>query len=129
MSNILDKPLESVFGYISVLPGAFSAYRYKALQNGPDGKGPLASYFKGETMHGAGSGAGLFERNMYLAEDRILCFEIVTKKREGWTLKYVKSAKASTDVPTSVCSILISTAYIANRCFSCQSSSRSVVVG
>lgn len=102
MSNILDKPLESVFGYISVLPGAFSAYRYRALLNGPDGKGPLASYFKGETMHGAGSDAGLFERNMYLAEDRILCFEIVTKKREGWTLKYVKSAKASTDVPTTV---------------------------
>lgn len=102
MSNILDKPLESVFGYISVLPGAFSAYRYRALLNGPDGKGPLASYFKGETMHGAGSDAGLFERNMYLAEDRILCFEIVTKKREGWILKYVKSAKASTDVPTTV---------------------------
>ncbi|KAF8512708.1 chitin synthase 2 [Gautieria morchelliformis] len=103
MSNILDKPLESVFGYISVLPGAFSAYRYKALLNGPNGKGPLASYFKGETMHGGGSGgAGLFERNMYLAEDRILCFEIVTKKREGWVLRYVKSAKASTDVPTSV---------------------------
>ncbi|KAI0720104.1 chitin synthase [Cerioporus squamosus] len=102
MSNILDKPLESVFGYISVLPGAFSAYRYKALQNGPDGKGPLASYFKGETMHGGGSDAGLFERNMYLAEDRILCFEIVTKKREAWRLQYVKSAKASTDVPTTV---------------------------
>ncbi|KAF8841959.1 glycosyltransferase family 2 protein [Paxillus ammoniavirescens] len=103
MSNILDKPLESVFGYISVLPGAFSAYRYKALLNGPDGKGPLASYFRGEAMHGGGaSGAGLFERNMYLAEDRILCFEIVTKKREGWILKYVKSAKASTDVPTTV---------------------------
>jgi chitin synthase len=103
MSNILDKPLESVFGYISVLPGAFSAYRYKALLNGPNGKGPLASYFKGETMHAGGpSGAGLFERNMYLAEDRILCFEIVTKKNEGWTLKYVKSAKAATDVPTTV---------------------------
>lgn len=103
MSNILDKPLESVFGYISVLPGAFSAYRYRALLNGPDGKGPLASYFKGEAMHGGGAGgAGLFERNMYLAEDRILCFEIVTKKREGWILKYVKSAKAATDVPTTV---------------------------
>lgn len=72
MSNILDKPLESVFGYISVLPGAFSAYRYKALQNGPNGKGPLASYFKGEAMHGDGANsAGLFERNMYLAEDRM----------------------------------------------------------
>ncbi|KAJ3557459.1 hypothetical protein NP233_g11737 [Leucocoprinus birnbaumii] len=102
ISNILDKPLESVFGYISVLPGAFSAYRYKALLNGPDGKGPLASYFKGETMHSGSSAAGIFERNMYLAEDRILCFEIVTKKREAWTLKYVKSAKASTDVPTTV---------------------------
>ncbi|KAJ3477033.1 hypothetical protein NLI96_g10743 [Meripilus lineatus] len=102
MSNILDKPLESIFGYISVLPGAFSAYRYKALLNGPDGKGPLASYFRGETMHGGSSDAGLFERNMYLAEDRILCFEIVTKKREAWVLKYVKSAKAATDVPTTV---------------------------
>ncbi|KAF8204375.1 glycosyltransferase family 2 protein [Mycena galopus ATCC 62051] len=103
MSNVLDKPLESVFGYISVLPGAFSAYRYRALQNGSDGKGPLASYFRGEAMHAGGvASAGLFERNMYLAEDRILCFEIVTKRKEGWILKYVKSAKASTDVPTSV---------------------------
>ena len=39
---------------------------------------------------------------MYLAEDRILCFEIVTKRREAWVLRYVKSAKASTDVPTTV---------------------------
>lgn len=51
MSNILDKPLESIFGYISVLPGAFSAYRYKALLNGPDGRGPLQVYFAGEKMH------------------------------------------------------------------------------
>ncbi|KAG8819696.1 Chitin synthase, class 2, partial [Serendipita sp. 401] len=31
-----------------------------------------------------------------------LCFEIVTKKKEGWVLKYVKSAKAATDVPTTI---------------------------
>ena len=53
-------------------------------------------------MHGGTTEAGLFERNMYLAEDRILCFEIVTKKNEAWTLKYVKAAKATTDVPTTV---------------------------
>ncbi|RHZ78151.1 hypothetical protein Glove_167g49 [Diversispora epigaea] len=103
MSNILDKPLESVFGYISVLPGAFSAYRFKALQNTSPGKGPLASYFKGEAMHGSGAAeAGIFEANMYLAEDRILCFELVAKKKQAWKLKYVKDAKAETDVPDNV---------------------------
>ena len=50
MSNILDKPLESIFGYISVLPGAFSAYRYIALQNDSAGEGPLQKYFLGETL-------------------------------------------------------------------------------
>lgn len=50
MSNILDKPLESVFGYITVLPGAFSAYRYIALQNDSVGEGPLQKYFLGEQM-------------------------------------------------------------------------------
>ncbi|KAF9407665.1 Chitin synthase, class 1, partial [Podila epigama] len=86
MSNILDKPLESVFGYISVLPGAFSAYRYKALKDSSPGVGPLSSYFKGETMHTSGD-AGIFESNMYLAEDRILCFELVAKKNEAWLLR------------------------------------------
>ncbi|KAH8550047.1 glycosyltransferase family 2 protein [Umbelopsis sp. PMI_123] len=103
MSNILDKPLESVFGYISVLPGAFSAYRYKALKDTAPGIGPLSSYFKGEALHGGGAAsAGIFEANMYLAEDRILCFELVAKRGEQWLLKYVKAAKAETDVPDNL---------------------------
>ena len=35
-----------------MLPGAFSAYRYIALKNDDMGRGPLASYFKGETLQG-----------------------------------------------------------------------------
>ncbi|KAF8148234.1 glycosyltransferase family 2 protein [Crassisporium funariophilum] len=100
MSNILDKPLESVFGYITVLPGAFSAYRYIALQNDSTGEGPLQKYFLGETMHGAG--ADIFTANMYLAEDRILCWELVSKRGGAWILHYVKSAYAVTDVPDQV---------------------------
>ncbi|KZP09106.1 glycosyltransferase family 2 protein [Athelia psychrophila] len=100
MSNILDKPLESVFGYITVLPGAFSAYRYIALQNDSVGDGPLQKYFLGEKMHGAG--ADIFTANMYLAEDRILCWELVSKRGASWILHYVKSAYAITDVPDEV---------------------------
>lgn len=100
MSNILDKPLESVFGYITVLPGALSAYRFHALQNDETGHGPLSQYFKGETLHG--QGADVFTANMYLAEDRILCWELVAKRNEQWVLKYVKNATGETDVPDAI---------------------------
>lgn len=36
---------------------------------------------------------------MYLAEDRILCWELVAKRGDAWVLKYVKAAKGETDVP------------------------------
>lgn len=105
MSNILDKPLESAFGFISVLPGAFSAYRYVALQNDKAGNGPLDKYFAGEKMHGAN--AGIFTANMYLAEDRILCFELVSKRNCHWILQYVKSATGETDVPDTMAELIL----------------------
>lgn len=105
MSNILDKPLESAFGFITVLPGAFSAYRYVALQNDKTGQGPLEKYFIGEKMHGAN--AGIFTANMYLAEDRILCFELVSKRKCRWILQYVKDSKGETDVPDTMAEFIL----------------------
>lgn len=106
MSNILDKPLESLLGYITVLPGALSAYRYIALKNHADGTGPLASYFKGEDLLNSrrltNSKTNFFEANMYLAEDRILCWELVAKRNESWVLKFVKHATGETDVPDTI---------------------------
>lgn len=124
ISNILDKPTESAFGFISVLPGAFSAYRYLALQNDITGKGPLEKYFKGEFLHGSGEldpdddeyemklrllseEAGIFTSNMYLAEDRILCYELVAKRGSAWLLRYVKSASAETDVPEGLAEFIL----------------------
>lgn len=117
ISNVLDKPMESVFGFISVLPGAFSAYRYEALLN-VNGKGPLEKYFKGEFLHQNSQieddddekelkeknfqDVGIFTSNMYLAEDRILCFELVAKKGYNYILRYVNEAKAETDVPETI---------------------------
>lgn len=69
-------------------------------------------------MHGGD--AGIFAANMYLAEDRILCWELVSKRNSKWVgqqasivitlsaymmsqlLHYVKSARAITDVPDAV---------------------------
>ncbi|KAG0953018.1 hypothetical protein G6F57_005513 [Rhizopus arrhizus] len=99
MSNILDKPLESVFGYISVLPGAFSAYRYAAIQNDIQGMGPLQKYFLGEQQADT---ENIFSANMYLAEDRILCFELLAKKHQQWVLKYVQNAFGETDCPSQL---------------------------
>ncbi|KAH7888726.1 glycosyltransferase family 2 protein [Phlebopus sp. FC_14] len=105
LSNILDKPTESMFGYISVLPGAFSAYRYIALQNDKDGQGPLASYFKGEVLHGRDT--DIFTSNMCTTLlkfilQRILCFELIAKANSNWVLRYVKGAIGETDVPESL---------------------------
>lgn len=100
ISNILDKPLESSFGYVSVLPGAFSAYRYRAIMGRP-----LDQYFLGDhTASKLNRGKGIenmniFKKNMFLAEDRILCFELVAKQGNKWHLTYVKASKGETDVP------------------------------
>lgn len=39
---------------------------------------------------------------MYLAEDRILCFELVAKPGEAWLLRYERDAAAVTDVPEGI---------------------------
>ena len=56
--------MESVFGYVSVLPGAFSAYRWKAIRGEP-----LNAYFYVE--ENSVKEMGPFMANMYLAEDRV----------------------------------------------------------
>lgn len=107
ISNTLDKPLESVFGFISVLPGAFSAYRYRAVEGRP-----LEQYFHGdhtlsERLGKKGvEGMSIFRKNMFLAEDRILCFELCFKRNAKWHLTYVKASKAETDVPEGISELM-----------------------
>lgn len=91
--------MESVFGYISVLPGAFSAYRWVAIRGEP-----LNQYFYVEE-HSVKQ-MGPFMANMYLAEDRVLCFELLSKKERNWTMHFVTGATASTDVPGSLLDLI-----------------------
>lgn len=107
ISNILDKPLESVFGYISVLPGAFSAYRYRAVEGRP-----LQQYFHGDhtlskRLGKKGiDGMSIFRKNMFLAEDRILCLEVIFKRSEKWHLTFVRESKGETDVPEGISELM-----------------------
>jgi chitin synthase len=86
-----------------VLPGAFSAYRYRAIMGRP-----LEQYFHGDhtlakILGKKGiEGMNIFKKNMFLAEDRILCFELVAKAGSKWHLTYVKASKGETDVPEGV---------------------------
>lgn len=121
MSHFLQKPIESLCGFLTVLPGAFSAFRWAAIEGEP-----LRRYFYGlysqvgpENMAGATATANnqwssiaalallrlpvrpvsrsaaprcsrvqadlsAFEANMYLAEDRVLCLEIVARKNSRY---------------------------------------------
>jgi cellulose synthase/poly-beta-1,6-N-acetylglucosamine synthase-like glycosyltransferase len=97
ISHYLDKSFESLFGFVSVLPGAFCTFRWAAI-NGD----PLKSFFKGleKDKHTAK------EANMYLAEDRVMCLEILRKYSENWLLRYIPGCKALTDPPDSVIGLI-----------------------
>jgi chitin synthase len=99
VANILDKTMETMFGYVSVLPGAFSAYRYEALQGAP-----LEKYF--HHISTPLKELSPFKANMYLAEDRILCFELVSKAGCNYLLSYNNKAIAKTDAPSTVVDLI-----------------------
>ncbi|KAH8979070.1 putative chitin synthase 2 [Lactarius akahatsu] len=104
MSNILDKPSGSVFGYITMLPGALSVYRYIALQNDSRGEVPSRKYILGEMLACHSTEFHLFAPNNIHSTERaqILCWELVSRRSESWVLHYVKSAYAVTDTPDQV---------------------------
>ncbi|KAL4424314.1 hypothetical protein ABPG75_001615 [Micractinium tetrahymenae] len=89
VSHLLNKPIESICGYLTVLPGAFSAFRWAAVEGEP-----LRRYFYGLYSQ---NDLSAFEANMYLAEDRVLCLEIVARKNSKYYLEYIKEAVAEAD--------------------------------
>ena len=97
-SHIFDKAMESCLGYIGVLPGAFSAYRWDALSGTP-----LDDYFKSmkspEEMNA-------YNSNIFLAEDRVLSLSLVSKPGNQYLLRYVHTAIAETDVPAKLFELL-----------------------
>ena len=96
-SILLEWPAESAAGYLSVIPGQLSAVRWDAIEGShtpchdAERRDPLDVYF---------DGLGQLtpqESMLYLAEDRVLCREIVSNPQTEWTICHVDNALAITD--------------------------------
>jgi cellulose synthase/poly-beta-1,6-N-acetylglucosamine synthase-like glycosyltransferase len=77
LSHYIDKSVESMFGFVSVLPGAFSTYRWECI----NGK-PVEEFLKGvrDDFDNSRDFLSCAVANRYLAEDRIMCLEIIAKE-------------------------------------------------
>jgi len=96
-ATILSWPAEMFSGHMSVIPGQFSAVRYKAVSSteGREDGSVLDTYFKGlgDMDH--------LDRALYLAEDRVLATEINYGKQDDGKVAFLKDACATTDYCTS----------------------------
>ncbi|KAL4468655.1 hypothetical protein ABPG74_005158 [Tetrahymena malaccensis] len=101
--HIIDKNFDSFLGFLHVLPGAWSAYRYDALELRYDQKSNFMqdSYFK-SVLNPELLTDDIKEANKFLAEDRILCLGIISAKESNYQLKYIPDAYAVTDSPETL---------------------------
>ncbi|EAR90453.2 chitin synthase (macronuclear) [Tetrahymena thermophila SB210] len=101
--HIIDKNFDSFLGFLHVLPGAWSAYRYDALELRYDQKSNFMqdSYFK-SVLNPDLLTDDIKEANKFLAEDRILCLGIISAKGSNYQLKYLPDAYAVTDSPETL---------------------------
>ncbi|KAL4487126.1 hypothetical protein ABPG72_001578 [Tetrahymena utriculariae] len=104
MGHLIDKPFESLFGFIQVLPGAFSGYRWEALKRDDEGNSILDDYLA--SVLDKDQELTLEQQNMNLAEDRILCLKIFSKKGKKYTLRYIRNATARVDPVTDLVTLV-----------------------
>eukprot|EP00825_Cyclidium_porcatum_P012454 TRINITY_DN164_c0_g1_i2.p1 TRINITY_DN164_c0_g1~~TRINITY_DN164_c0_g1_i2.p1 ORF type:complete len:547 (-),score=56.55 TRINITY_DN164_c0_g1_i2:396-2036(-) len=98
LAHMIDKNFESYFNFLHVLPGAWSAYRWKALSVSQKYKQDiLQSRYLKIILNENAKEKDYREANMFLAEDRILCLGIFTQLKCSYTLKYIEDAEAYTD--------------------------------
>ncbi|MEI8354965.1 MAG: hypothetical protein WCG31_02515 [Deltaproteobacteria bacterium] len=123
--RLLGWPAEVLAGYLSVVPGQFSFLRLRAVigdtpQEAPDrlpcadlAKIPASNYFRGLGRLDS------FQSTMFLAEDRILGFEVISTPQNLWQLVYLPSAISVTDPCETLAELLQQRRRWYNSEFSC----------
>lgn len=107
---------ENMSGYMSVVPGQLCGVRWSALTtSGATGKSPLDYYLAGLNCSSAQ------EKIMFLAEDRVMGFEILASKGEDHQLAYAGEAECYTDSCKTVNELLKQRRRWVNSAFTCRS--------
>ena len=107
---------EKLSGYMSVVPGQFCGMRWSALaKKNSEGLSPVDRYLKGMECQSA------HEKIMFLAEDRVMCYELLTDPENNNTIEFSTAAECYTDTCTSVDELLKQRRRWINSAFACRS--------
>ena len=96
--QILEKPFESFFGFMSVLDSNLAGFRWDALRKRRDCKNILDDVYLKTVLDNDYVKSKAFSFNkatLYLAEDRMMCLEIFNRK--NFILKYIPKVISSVD--------------------------------
>ena len=108
--NIYNKSFQSLFGYVPVLPSAWSAYRWDALaEDNLLEKEYLLTVKNPDYIY-----KSIKEANKILTEDRLLSLAIFTKRNRSFYIKYCPDARAEMELIETVPELLTQRKRIIN---------------
>lgn len=108
-------PSEEFFGYLSVMPGQFSGVLWKALAgNTESGSTPKDKYLSGLNCQSG------FEKTKFLAEDRVLGYELLADPSANNQIEFSSRAVARTDRCDSLRELLKQRRRWVNSSFICR---------
>jgi len=119
--SFVTKPMEIIMGYLTILPGQFSLMRWKSLVADEPEKYQQSRHFTALDHYFQGLGkSGVFKSNMFLTEDRVLGFGLVTALERSWRLAYVPSVITITEPCESLSELMKQRRRWFNGAFACR---------
>lgn len=98
--KVADWPIGNACRYLEVVPGQCSLIRWESFCADNGTRTPLDEYLRGLTPQ------GLLECNLFLAEDRVMGFELVKHGQQSSTVRYCPEAPVETDLCPNFCELV-----------------------
>ncbi len=113
--RMISWPIEQLCGYMSVIPGQCCAMRWSALNNKTaDGSSIVDRYLEGKGQNSA------FKEVAFLAEDRVLCCELLSHEHADYSLNFAIGSECYTDACDNLTELLKQRRRWINSSFLCR---------